>query len=273
MVKCGSWPVGVCSWSLQKDIAGLAKAMSKIGVEHVHLAVRAALRQDGGQYLAAVRRQNWSITGTMIDFPHEDYSTLESIRLTGGIAPDEYWQQSRTLFAEAAALTARLSVPYLSMHAGFIDLSQAGYARKFYERISELADKAQQSNVMLLLETGQESPDELAEFLEMLDHPAVGVNFDPANVILYDKGDPAEALRVLAPWIKHVHIKDAVRTHEPGTWGTEVPWGQGQVGGDGFLRVLKEVGFSGALAVEREAGDNRFADIRLAVESLGKFEG
>jgi len=273
MVKCGSWPVGVCSWSLRKDVAGVAKAMSKIGVEHVHLAVHPALQQNGRPYLAAVRRQSWTITATMIDFPHEDYSTLESIRLTGGIAPDEYWQQGRTFFAEAVDITARLSVPYLSMHAGFVDLSQAGYARKFYERVGQLADKAQRSNVMLLLETGQESADELVEFLEILDHPAVGVNFDPANVILYDKGDPAEALRVLAPWIKHVHIKDAVRTREPGTWGTEVPWGQGQVGGNGFLRVLKEVGFAGALAVEREAGDNRFADIRLAVESLGKFEG
>jgi len=58
----------------------------------------------------------------------------------------------------------------------------------------------------------------------------VAVNFDPANMILYDKGDPIEAVRTLGPWIKHLHVKDATRTEQPGTWGAEVPWGTGQVG-------------------------------------------
>jgi L-ribulose-5-phosphate 3-epimerase len=109
---------------------------------------------------------------------------------------------------------------------------------------------------------------ELKHFLEKLDHPATAVNFDPANMILYDKGDPIEAVRVLAPWVKHIHIKDAIRTKQPGTWGAEVPWGDGEVGPDAFLDVLKEVGFAGVLAIEREAGDDRFGDIKLAAERL-----
>ncbi len=96
----------------------------------------------------------------------------------------------------------------------------------------------------------------------------LGVNFDPANMILYDKGDPVEAVRRLGSWIKHVHIKDAVRTSHPGTWGTETPWGEGQVAGDALLTALKEVGFTGVLAIERETGDNRLEDIRLAVARL-----
>jgi sugar phosphate isomerase/epimerase len=96
----------------------------------------------------------------------------------------------------------------------------------------------------------------------------MGVNFDPANMILYDKGDPIEAVRVLAPWIKHVHIKDAIRTKTPGQWGAEVPWGDGQVNSGAFLKVLRKVGFAGVLAIEREAGDDRVGDIKLAVERL-----
>lgn len=272
-MKCKNWPVGVCSWSLQTDVAGVAEAMDKLGIEHIHLAVRAAVEDKGGDYLAAVQAQNWVIGNTMIDFPQEDYSTLESIKVTGGIAPDDCWERNRELFVGAAEVTAKLGVPYLSMHAGFVDESDAAYAKKFYDRIRTLADAASDNGIMLLLETGQEAAEELKHFLEMLDHPAIGVNFDPANMILYDKGDPIEAVRVLAPWIKHLHIKDAIRTTQPGTWGQEVPWGDGQVGTDAFLGVLAEVGFDGVMAIEREAGDDRFGDIKLAVERLQSYGG
>jgi len=92
-------------------------------------------------------------------------------------------------------------------------------------------------------------------------------------MILYDKGNPLEAVQTLAPWIKHVHIKDGIRTEVPGTWGQEVPWGDGQVGGDDFLKALRQIGYSGVLAIEREAGENRFEDIKLAAERLSKFSG
>jgi sugar phosphate isomerase/epimerase len=76
------------------------------------------------------------------------------------------------------------------------------------------------------------------------------------------------AVKVLAPWVKHLHVKDANRTRKPGTWGEEVPWGDGQVQTEAFLNTLKEVGFNGTLAIEREAGDNRFGDVKLAAERL-----
>ncbi|MHC4622606.1 MAG: sugar phosphate isomerase/epimerase family protein [Planctomycetota bacterium] len=272
MVKCGDWPVGVCSWSLRTDVAGVAEAMSKVGIEHVHVAVRGALEENGEDYLKAVQKQGWTISCTMIDFPQEDYSTLESIKKTGGIAPDEYWERNRKLFVGAVEVTAQLGVRYLSMHAGFIDTSQAEYAEKFCDRIKRLADAAAEKQIILLLETGQESAEELREFLGELNHAAVGVNFDPANMILYDKGEPSEAVRTLGPWIKHIHIKDAIRTKEPGTWGREVPWGEGEVGGEAFLKALKETGYQGTLAIERESGDDRFGDIKLAVERLSRFK-
>jgi len=270
-MKCKDWPVGVCNWSLRTDIAGVADAMKKIGLEHVHLGVRPAVENAG--VLAAIEKQDWIISSTMIDFPQEDYSTLESIKATGGIAPDKYWQQNRKLFLGAADVTVKLGVKYLSMHAGFIDESNPAYAKKFYDRIERLADAAGEKDIMLLLETGQETAQELRHFLEELEHPAIGVNFDPANMILYDKGDPIEAVRVLSPWIKHIHIKDGIRTEQPGTWGTEVPWGDGQVQPTAFLNTLKDIGFEGVLAIEREAGNDRFGDIKLAAERLLRFKG
>jgi sugar phosphate isomerase/epimerase len=263
--------VGVCSWSLQRDIAGVVQAMNRVGIEHVHLAIRPALQEKGRDYLAAVQKQKWTISSTMIDFPQEDYSTLESIKATGGIVPDEHWQQNYKLVADAADITAKLKVRNLSMHAGFINEGSPAYARKFYNRIKCLADIAEQKKIMLLLETGQETAQQLRHFLEKLNHQAAGVNFDPANMILYDKGDPIKAVRVFSPWIKHIHIKDAIRTKQPGTWGTEVPWGQGEVGSERFLNALTEIGFEGVLAIEREGGADRLADIKLAAEKLRCF--
>ena len=273
MRTCNNWPVSICSWSLRQGIDELADSMRKLDIGYVNLAVRAALQQDGEKYLHAVREQDWTISSTMIDFPCEDYSTLESIKKTGGIGPDEHWEENRRLALGAIDVTAELGAKYLLMHAGFIDHTRPDYAKKFYDRIRLLANAADQKNVKFLLETGQETAEELKHFLQELDHPALRVNFDPANMILYDKGAPLEAIKVLAPWIRHVHIKDALRTKTPGTWGIEVPWGQGEVGSEAFLGALKQIGFNGALAIEREAGDDRFGDIKKAAEKLSAFKG
>ncbi len=267
-MKCKNWPVGVCSWSLQTDVAGVAKVMKDLGLEHVHLGVGDAVGEAGRAVLDAIKAQNWTITSTMIGFPQEDYSTLDTIKVTGGIVPDDTWQANRDLFVGAAKVTADLGVKYLSMHAGFIDESDKAHAAKITDRLKTLADMAADAGVILLFETGQESATELAQFLETLDHKSVGVNFDPANMILYDKGNPIEAIRTLAPWVRHLHVKDATRTKEPGTWGAEVPWGDGEVGIADFLKVLEEVGFDGAMAIEREAGDDRAGDIKVAIERL-----
>lgn len=265
-MECKNWPIGLCSWSLQTDIAGVADAMDKIGLDHVHLGIRAAV--EDGEILKQIEKQSWIITCTMIDFPQEDYSSLDAIKVTGGVVPDDCWERNRELFMGAVDATAELGVDYLSMHAGFLDESNEEYAKKFTDRIVTLADAADAKAIKLLLETGQEKAEELRSFLEKLDHPALGVNFDPANMILYDKGNPIDAVHVLGPWIEHVHIKDADRTKQPGTWGAEVPWGEGQVRTGLFLDALDEIGFDGALAIEREAGEDRFGDIKMAAGKL-----
>jgi len=98
--------------------------------------------------------------------------------------------------------------------------------------------------------------------------PGLYVNFDPANMILYGKGRPMEALETLVPWIRKIHVKDADATAVPGTWGTERPWGEGQVGGAAFIDALNGLGFTGNLTIEREGGDDRVGDIARAAARL-----
>jgi sugar phosphate isomerase/epimerase len=271
MQLCGTWPISVCSWSFRKSVDEIGSIMTALGLEHINLAIAPALGPDGDAYLDAVKRQGWTVTAGMMNFDHEDYTTLDTIKTTGGIAPDAQWPASASAFAKAARITASLGSKYIMMHVGFLDHTNESYARKFYERVRTLGDSALDAGVTLLMETGQESAEDLQRFVETLNHPGVLLNFDPANLILYNKDEPLPAVRRLAPWIRHIHIKDAIRTSTPGTWGSEVTWGEGQVNSYAFLCALRETGYKGAVAVEREAGDQRVKDIATAVRRLRAF--
>lgn len=269
MKTCGPWPIGVCSWSLAHDnLAEVARGMGELGLEHIHLSLWPVIAEKKTAYLEQARSQKWSISSTMIGFAHENYTSLETIRQSGGIVPDEHWHDDRLVVLQAINLTADLGAPYLSFHAGFIDHTHQGKYRQMQRRMRELADAAGEHNLTLLMETGQETAEDLRRFLEELDHPWLGVNFDPANMILYGKGNPADAVETLGPWIRHVHIKDARPAPAPGVWGQEVAWGDGKVDQDEFLAALATIDFSGVMAIEREAGGTRMADIRQAIENL-----
>ena len=195
----------------------------------------------------------------------EDYSTLETIRATGGIAPDATWEQNLKNLRATVKLSAELGLHLVTFHAGFLPHDEADPSfAKMMERLIIVAKLFAAEHISLGLETGQETSATLAALLGKLACPNVGVNFDPANMILYDKGDPVAALRVLGPWIRQVHLKDANRTKTPGTWGEEVPAGSGQVDWPGFFATLKELKFAGNFVIEREAGDQRVADVCAA---------
>jgi sugar phosphate isomerase/epimerase len=202
----------------------------------------------------------------------EDYSTLETIRVTGGLAPDATWEQNWTNIKATAALARQLGLKLVTFHAGFLphEETDPNFA-KMLRRLAETADVFQAVNIAVGLETGQETAPVLVRLLQKLKRPNVGVNFDPANMILYDKGDPIAALRVLGPWIRQVHIKDARRTKVPGTWGEEVAAGTGEVDWRAFFAVLRELKYTGDFVIEREAGSQRVADIRTAREMVAKL--
>ena len=269
--------LGVCSWSFQKPLDAVAAEMKKLGLKRIHLALQPFLeggsRHGAAEGKAALDRVKarlasgeWKLSATMIGFPQEDYSTLESIKKTGGIVPDDVWEANKKIIVAGAKLSAELKAPVLTMHAGFLDESDAVALKKYTDRVKFIVDTCGAAGVPVAFETGQETAADLAKFLPTV--PGAGVNFDPANMILYGKGNPVEAVRTLAPWIRHVHLKDAVQTKKPGTWGTEVPWGDGEVNAPRFLAELKAAGYKGAFAIEREGGNDRTGDIALAAKRL-----
>jgi L-ribulose-5-phosphate 3-epimerase len=274
MTKAVSSRIAVCSWSLQPTSPeDLVAKLEATGIRRVQLALD-PLRENPqvwGQTEALFKKQGLTMVSGMFGTVGEDYSTLESIRLTGGIAPDATWEQNRKNIEASAALAAELRLKLVTFHAGFLphDETDPNFA-KMLQRLGEVADLFAARNITLGLETGQETAVVLGGLLHKLKRANVGVNFDPANMLLYNKGEPIEAVRVLGPWLRQVHIKDAVRTKVPGTWGQEVAAGTGEVNWPEFFATLKKLHFKGDFVIEREAGNQRVADIRTAREMVEK---
>jgi sugar phosphate isomerase/epimerase len=156
------------------------------------------------------------------------------------------------------------------LHAGFLPEPHDPDRKPFLDTLAKVSDLAKAKGVRVGFETGQETADLLRCTLDELKCPNLGVNFDPANMLLYDKGDPLRAVEILAPDIRSVHVKDANRPTTPGAWGEEVPLGRGQANIRQFVKVLRKVGYRGPLCIEREVGsqEQRVADVAHGIRYL-----
>jgi L-ribulose-5-phosphate 3-epimerase len=266
--------LAVCSWSLQPTSPqDLITKLQATGIRRVQLALDPLRDSPGvwGQTPALFRQNGLTIVSGMLGCVGEDYTTLETIKATGGVAPDATWEQNRANIRATAALAKQMGLKLVTFHAGFLPHNEKDPTFiKMLGRLAETADAFQAAGITLGFETGQETAPVLVQLLQKLNRPNVRVNFDPANMILYDKGNPIEALRLLGPWVCQVHIKDARRTKVPGTWGEEVVLGTGEVDWPEFFAALREAKFAGDCVIEREAGNQRVADIRTAKEVVLK---
>jgi L-ribulose-5-phosphate 3-epimerase len=264
--------LAVCSWSLlPTDPDDLVEKLRATGIHRVQLALdplseSPAIWSGAGKIL---EQAGITVVSGMFGCVDEDYSTLDSIRLTGGIAPDGTWEENLKNIRATVPIATSLGIKHVTFHAGFVphDPADPDFA-KMVVRLRTVAEIFAAAEMSVGLETGQETADGLADLLEELQQPNVSVNFDPANMLLYGKGDPIQALRLLAPWIRQIHVKDANQTTTPGTWGEEVAVGSGQVDWPAFFSTLSEINFTGDIVIEREAGDQRLADIRTAREFI-----
>ena len=259
--------LGVCSWSLQPaSPEALIEKVNAIGIKNIQLALDPLVSDPAwADAPAMLADAGIAIASGMFGCIGEDYSSLGAIKVTGGIVPDETWEGNWANITKVADVAADLGLKLVSFHAGFLPESQddPSYA-VLTERIRQIAKLFAEKGIDLALETGQEDAETLKAFLDTLGEPNVGVNFDPANMILYAKGDPVSSVKTLMGYLKQIHVKDALPTDVPGTWGSEEVVGTGAVDWDAFLAALDEGGFTGAMCIEREAGNDRVGDIGTA---------
>jgi L-ribulose-5-phosphate 3-epimerase len=190
--------------------------------------------------------------------------------LTLGLVPSVYRQARVATLWQGALFAQNINVRDLITHVGFIpeDPNDPNY-RSLLVDLRYLIQKMAQLEINFLFETGQETPVTLMRTIEDIGLNNVGVNIDPANLIMYGKGNPVDAIDVLAHHIKGVHAKDGLYPTSGYQLGFEVPLGEGKVSVTRFIERLKEIGYDGPVTIEREIkGEQQEKDILRAKSFL-----
>lgn len=194
---------------------------------------------------------------------------------TIGFVPPEFREMRVAALVRAAEFAAGLGIPSITTHAGFIPENPKDplYAGTI-EALAIIARECLGLGLEMWFETGQETPITLLRAIRDIGTGNLGVNLDPANLLMYGKANPIDALDILGPYVKGVHAKDGEYPTEPGSLGVEKPLGEGRVDFPRLIAKLKSFGYTGALTIEREiTGEQQIIDIERAIEYLGPMLG
>jgi len=180
-----------------------------------------------------------------------------------GIVPVTYRHIRIQNLLDGAAFARMLGLKDVITHMGFIpeNASDPNYpgVRAAVRYIAEELKKYDQN---LLFETGQETPVTLLRLIEEVGTGNLFVNLDPANLIVYGKANPIDALDVIGAYVRGVHAKDGMYPTNGSELGPEVKVGCGKVNFPAFLKALKEHGYDGSITIEREIkGEQQLIDI------------
>ncbi len=264
--------LAVCSWSLRpRDPVELLERLRATGLKRVQLALAPMVAQPEvwRGAIDALRTNGIVIESGMLAMASEDYSTIERIRETGGVRPDAHWPANRARAAQVADIAQAFGVSLVTFHAGFLPGHSDTDARAtMINRLREVIDLFAHVGVHVAFETGQESAVTLQGVLEDLNRPDVGVNFDPANMLLYGLDEPISAFQKLLPWVRQVHAKDAIASGNTSVWGKETAVGAGQVPWKKFMELVRTLPSHVAVVIEREGGERRVEEIISAKNFL-----
>ncbi len=263
--------VGVMMWAGRDSLA----EMKAMGAHCGQLGVGGDYPLAGASsgWKADLEQQLFTLGTVFCAYTGEDYADIPTVERTVGFIPEATRAEREARTIAVADFGAALGVKSVGCHAGFVpeDKTNPNYIA-VRELVRRICDHCASNGQSFVLETGQEPAAVLLEFFKDIDRPNLGINFDPANMILYGTGDPIEALGVLGKHVMSVHAKDGdwPPTGKPGALGTERPLGQGAVGMPQFVAKLKEIGFTGSMNVEREVENQqeRLADMAMGVRLL-----
>lgn len=278
MRKVEPMEIGLMFWAEQNAETNL-RQLADFDLRSGHLGVPPELDCEAAlsDWSAALNKSQLSVTSAVCCYQGEDYSNFDTVHKTVGFTTEDL-RSSRIDRTKAISKFAHaLGIGSLSCHIGFIpsDPKEALY-RDMRDLTQLLCDYCADHSQNFVLETGQESADVLLTFIHDVNRQNLKVNFDPANMVIYQSGDPLAALKVLSPHVISVHCKDA-HAPAPGSTrglGEECTLGDGEVDFPAFLQQLNDMQYQGALTIEREEPDRqkRTADIHTGILRLKQWK-
>jgi L-ribulose-5-phosphate 3-epimerase len=245
--------------SAMAKVRDLGLPTAQIFVEEFHPGLDGRLRQ-------ALDMHHIEATSVVVGGPGKEVWDFYDGPLTIGVVPRETRALRVAHIKKASDFARQCGIPAVQTHCGFIpeNPNDALY-KETVETIRDMAEYCKRNGQNLRYETGQETPITLVRTIQDVGTDNQGVNFDLANLILYGKANPVDAIELLGPYVQGIHAKDGLWPTDPKKLGEEVPLGKGKVDFPRIIARLKEIDYRGAVTIEREiSGSQQMEDVRSA---------
>jgi L-ribulose-5-phosphate 3-epimerase len=183
---------------------------------------------------------------------------------TIGVIPPKYRAARIDALRQVSDFAKQLGIEQVQTHCGFMpeDPADPLYPQAV-EAIRTVAQHCQGNGQYFLMETGQETPTTMSRMIRDVNMPNLAVGLDTANLILYGKANPVDAVDILGPHIRSIHAKDGRWPTDPSELGEEVLIGKGLVNFREVFTKLRKIGYTGAVTIEREtSGPQQIEDVR-----------
>ena len=172
---------------------------------------------------------------------------------TVGLVPPRYREERCAIIKRGSDFAKMLGVSLVASHAGFIPENMSDPLYKgLVDSLRDIALHCAANGQDFCFETGQETPVTLLRTIQDIGTGNLGVNLDPANLVMYGKGNAIDSLKVLGGYVRGVHVKDGKYPTDGKELGVEVPIGGGDVDMPNFLKTLDRLGYRGAYTIEIE---------------------
>jgi L-ribulose-5-phosphate 3-epimerase len=225
--------------------------------------------------LQALARHTVEATSVVVGGPGREVWDFYQGPLTIGVVPRDTRAARIARMKQGSDFAKACSIPAVQSHAGFIpeDPNDPIY-KETVAAMREVVAYCRGNGQSFRYETGQETPITLVRAMQDVGLDNQGVNFDLANLILYGKANPVDAMEILAPYVQGIHAKDGLWPTNPRELGKEVPIGQGKVDFPKIIARLKQLNYQGAVTIEREvSGPEQIEDVRAAKVYLQSLIG
>jgi len=290
LLASGSWlgardarqpvnPVGIflrCTG--QDDPLRALQAVKALGLETIQVSKlpdRFYTPEGAHEFAEMLRATGIRADSVVAVFAGESYKDRDTVVRTVGFRPLHLIKERLEYLRKCVDFAQAIHAGIVTFHMGFLpDSPEDAAYRAMLAAVTDIAGYAATKGVTVSLETGQETGEQLAAFLDRITVARVGVNFDPANLIIYGVDSPSRALKHFVSRVTSVHVKDALLPETQGAMGREVRPGDGRAELDACFRILRASGFRGALIIEnyvaRGAGTDPMDELRTAKAFLAK---
>ena len=228
-----------------------------------------------GRLREALNKYQIEVTSLVVGGPGREVWDFYGGPLTIGLVPRETREARIAHIKKASDFAKQCGIAAVQTHCGFIPENPNDPVYK--ETVTAMRDVAgycKRNGQNFRYETGQETPIALVRAIQDVGLDNQGVNFDLANLILYGKANPVDAIELLGPYVQGIHAKDGLWPTNPKELGQEVPIGKGKVDFPRIIGRLKELNYRGAVTIEREiSGAQQVEDVRAAKAYLEKLTG